>query len=291
MSIKSEIQNKIEVFLNDTIIGDKSVGGGCISDARIIKTESGLTYFLKTYSGKPKMFLTEANGLKELTKPNCIRIPKVILTDNNFLLLEYIQQGGKPVSFFEDFGRSFAKMHHFTSNTFGFFEDNYIGASPQFNKADGSANANWTEFYYQFRLLPQLKMAEKNGIASHELCAGISALENKIDSILKGSEEPPTLVDGDLWSGNYLCDSNGKPVLIDPAVYYGHREADLAMTKMFGGFSPDFYSAYQLEFPMHEGWKYRENIYLLYHQLNHLNLFGRRYYGGTMQMIHYYLQK
>jgi fructosamine-3-kinase len=285
MSITSEIKNQIESFVNDQILSDNSVGGGCIADARYIKTESGHTYFLKMHSGKPNMFLTEANGLKELAKPNCLRIPKVVLVDDNFLLLEYIEQGAKPSNFFNDFGKAFAQMHRYTSNHFGFFENNYIGASHQFNKVEGSAKTNWAEFYFQYRLLPQLKMAEKNGEATRELITGICALDNILEAILKCSEEPPTLLHGDLWGGNYLCDSAGKPVLIDPAVYYGHREADLAMTRMFGGFSPDFYTSYQLEFPLAEGWKNRVNLYLLYHNLNHLNLFGSGYYASTMQML------
>lgn len=289
MSNTSKIKNQIESFLNDPILSNKSVGGGCIADARVIKTESGLTYFLKTHSGKPNMFLTESNGLKELAKPNCIRIPKVVLANENFMLLEYIEQEAKPTNFFNKFGKAFAQLHRYTSQHYGFFEDNYIGASPQLNKAQGSAKTNWAEFYFQYRLLPQLKMAEKNGEATQELSVGICTLEHKTEAILKGSDEPPTLLHGDLWSGNYLCDSAGKPVLIDPAAYYGHREADLAMTHMFGGFSPDFYAAYQQEFPLPLGWQKRQNLYLLYHNLNHLNLFGSGYYGITMSLLRTYL--
>lgn len=285
MNIKFEIKNQIESFLYDHILTEKSVGGGCIADARIIKTKLGYNYFLKMHSGKPNMFLNEANGLKELAKPGCIRIPKVILADDNFLLLEYIEQGGKSSTFFTEFGRAFAQMHRHTAGRFGFYEDNYIGASPQLNKAEVSAKTNWAEFYYQYRLLPQLKMAEKNGEATRELSAEIGALENKLETFLKGSKEPPTLLHGDLWGGNYLCDSTGNAVLIDPAVYYGHREADLAMTRMFGGFSQDFYSAYRQEFPLAEGWENRVNLYLLYHYLNHLNLFGSGYLASTLKLL------
>lgn len=279
------INSKIESFLGESIISSNSVGGGCIADSRIIKMESGNSYFLKTLSGATGMFLNEANGLKELAKPNCIKIPKVVLADKSFLLLENIEQGVKTDSFFQNFGKALAKMHRYISNEFGFFEDNYIGATPQFNIAKGAEKLNWAEFYYQKRLLPQLNFAKQNGYATNELTKAILKLETQLPKILDESEEKPTLIHGDLWAGNYMTDKNGDAVLIDPAVYYGHREADLAMTKMFGGFTPEFYKSYQEEYPLAEGWEYRENIYLLYHYLNHLNLFGTGYYGKCMQLL------
>ena len=118
---------------------------------------------------------------------------------------------------------------------------------------------------------------------------GINELGNKIEEILSGSEEKPALLHGDLWSGNYMPDENGNACLIDPAVYYGHREADLAMTKLFGGFDSNFYSAYNEAYPLKDGWRYRENIYKLYHVLNHLNLFGWGYYSQAISLIKSYL--
>ncbi len=289
LSMNTEIKLKIELFLNESIVSSKSVSGGCIADSRVIETETDKKYFVKTHSGKANMFINEANSLNELTKPDCIRVPKVILSDNSFLLLEFIEQGSKQALFYSEFGQAFAQMHKFTAKEFGFFEDNYIGATPQYNTATLGGKANWDEFYFQKRLLPQLKFAESNGYSSKELSQGIGKIENKLDKILKGSEEPPTLLHGDLWSGNYLCDNNGKAVLIDPAVYYGHREADLAMTKMFGGFTQTFYESYQNNFPLADGWEYRENIYLLYHYMNHLNLFGSGYYNQCIKLAGYYL--
>lgn len=122
-----------------------------------------------------------------------------------------------------------------------------------------------------------------------ELINLMSKLENKIDSILKTENRQISLLHGDLWSGNYIIDEQGEAVLIDPAVYYGDRESDLAMTKLFGGFNKDFYFAYQSEYPLCEGYEYRENIYKLYHILNHLNLFGRGYYNQAINLIKYYL--
>lgn len=283
------IFSEIEAFLHDKIAHSYAVSGGCIANSMVIDTESDKRYFLKTLQNKPSMFRNEANGLIELLKPNTIRVPKVILSGEKFLLLEHIEQGAKPHDFFKRFGESFAKMHAYTSQSFGFFEDNYIGASPQYNCAKGAEQTSWSDFYIQKRLLPQLKLAEQNGRATSNLTTSLHKLINKVPQILAGSEEAPTLLHGDLWAGNYLCDSNGNAVLIDPAVYYGHREADLAMTKMFGGFSIDFYSSYQKQFPLPNGWEYRENLYLLYHYLNHLNLFGNGYMHNCMQLILSYI--
>jgi len=288
--MNAKIKSKVEDFLGEKIKSANSVSGGCIADSRILRSESGNQYFLKTYSGSPGMFLKEGNSLKELAKPACIRVPKVILADENFLLIEHIQQGGRGNNFFKDFGEAFANMHKHTAENFGFFEDNYIGSNPQYNIAEGNEKNDWPEFYFQKRILAQFKMAERNGYATDELRKGVNLLEGKIHEILSGSEETPTLLHGDLWSGNFMCDSNGKAVLIDPAVYYGHREADLAMTKMFGGFSYDFYTSYQQTYPLPEGWEYREKIYLLYHYLNHLNLFGTSYYGTSASYLWYYLK-
>ncbi|MBI9068604.1 MAG: fructosamine kinase family protein [Salinivirgaceae bacterium] len=279
----------IESFLGEKIISSNSVSGGCIADSKIIKTASGATYFLKTLSGSLGMFLKEANGLTELAKTNCLRVPKVILANEDFLLLEHIESGRKSNNFFQEFGKAFAEMHRYTSDEFGFYEDNYIGATPQYNIAKGNERTNWAEFYFQKRMLPQLKFAEQNGYVTAELSKGMAKLEHRMTAVLNGSEEPPTLLHGDLWGGNYMCDSEGNAVLIDPAVYYGHREADLAMTKMFGGFTHEFYTAYQEEFPLKEGWEYRENLYLLYHHLNHLNLFGNSYYNGCINLLHAYI--
>lgn len=289
MSINSDIRNQVETFLNDELVSDNSVSGGCIADSRIIKTAKGETYFLKTYAGNKAMFPKEANGLKELTKAKAIRVPEVIMVNENLLLLENIEQGGKSPGFFSNFGRSFAEMHRYTSGTYGFFEDNYIGATRQLNITEGIQQTNWAEFYFEKRIRQQLHFAESNGYSTNELRGLVNKLESKTDKILKGSEEPPTLLHGDLWGGNYMCDNSGNAVLIDPAVYYGHREADLAMTKMFGGFTHEFYQSYNNTYPLKEGWQYREGIYLLYHNLNHLNLFGNSYYGGCIRLLKQYV--
>ncbi len=283
-----DIHNKIEAILNDKIVTSYSIGGGCIADSRLLKTASGKNYFLKS-GCTDGLLLKEANGLHELAKTQAIRVPNVIAVETDFLLLEYIESGLKKCDFFEDFGRKFAQLHRYRADTFGFYEDNFIGATPQPNIPSKNEAINWTTFYFNKRLLFQYKLAEKNGYASPKLHKGFQLLENKIEQILAGSEEPPSLLHGDLWGGNYICDENGEAVLIDPAVYYGHREADLAMTKLFGGFTTEFYNAYNNAFLLPDGYGYRENIYLLYHVMNHLNFFGTGYLRQAEQFLWHYL--
>ncbi len=275
---------KPENILQEKIITSHSLGGGCIADSQVIKTESGKKYFIKKYAF-PNIHKTEANGLTELAKPNVIKIPEVIFYDDEILILDFIQEGRKKNNFFEDFGRPVAKLHKFTAEKFGFYADNYCGSTPQKNIP---MNDDWTEFYFNNRLLLQYKLAEKNNYVTAELKSSFLKLESKINKIIQ-TEEKPALLHGDLWGGNYIVDANGNACLIDPAVYYGNREADLAMTKIFGGFDSLFYEAYQKEFPLPDGWQYRENIYKLYHIFNHLNLFGMTYYNQVMELINFYL--
>lgn len=258
----------------ESVLGE-SVSGNMYGNGKL-ETESGKKYFLK--SGTPsRTYQCEANGLQELAKAQAVKTASVVAVGDTYILTEYLDKGKEKRDFFEDFGRSFAGLHCYHSDSFGFYEDNFIGANPQLNIAVGDEKTNWAAFYFNKRLLFQYKLAEKEGNASSRLRSGFSKLEYRIEKILNGSEEPPCLLHGDLWAGNYLADNNGDAVVIDPAVYYGHREADLAMTKLFGGFTQAFYKAYMEEYPLPEEWQYRENIYKLYHVMNHLNIFGRSY--------------
>ena len=290
MISEEKIKTRIEEKLGSKIIGFTSLSGGCISDAFRITTADKSNFFLKyNASASNDMFIKEANGLKELAKADSIRIPEVLSYDKEYILLEYISFGNKKKNFFEEFGRCFAEMHKFISDTFGFFEDNYIGSNPQTNIPGENENKSWVNFYFNKRILFQFKLAEKLGNSTEDLRKGILRLENKIQEIIGNSKEKPSLLHGDLWGGNYMVDESGNAVLIDPAVYYGHREADLGMTKLFGGFSSEFYNAYCERFPLEDGYDYRENIYKLYHVLNHLNLFGGGYYSQALSLIKYYV--
>ncbi|MEE9431951.1 MAG: fructosamine kinase family protein [Melioribacteraceae bacterium] len=278
------MKSKLENILKEKIISSNSIGGGCIADTQKITTESGKIYFIKQYT-LSTIHRTEANGLRELTKANAIRIPKVIHQDDSFLILEFIESNKQIKNFSEIFGRQFAELHKYSSDKFGFYEDNFCGSTSQKNIPQKN---NWTEFYFENRLLFQYKLAEQNGYVSTEMKNVFIYLEKGIHNIIGGSEEDPSLLHGDLWSGNYMTDEKGMPCLIDPAVYYGHREADLAMTKLFGNFGSDFYSAYQEAYLLAEGWEYRENIYKLYHIINHLNLFGMGYYRQVIELMKFY---
>ena len=288
--MNQRIKNKLEDVLKISVSSFSSLSGGCISNAYKLRTTDSRNYLLKINENhKGDMFLKEANGLIELKKAKAIKVPDVILAEKDFILMEFINSSSRSKSFFKDFGIKFSQMHKYSSPGFGFYEDNYIGANPQENIPAKDEEKDWVEFYFNKRILYQYKLAEKNGYSTNELRKGIFKLENKIEEILSGSEEPPSLLHGDLWSGNYMVDENGDACLIDPAVYYGHREADLGMTKLFGGFSSEFYNAYNENFPLPDGAGYRENLYKLYHVLNHLNLFGRGYYSQAISLVYYYL--
>jgi fructosamine-3-kinase len=239
--------------------------------------------------GLDDMFIKEGHGLEELKNAGVIRVPGVISSDSRFILLEFISSAPRQKNFFEDFGSKFALLHKHTSNEFGFYENNYIGSTPQINLPDDNSRLNWASFYFNNRLLFQFRLLEKNGYADSAFKNTFGKIENKIDSILSDLDTYPSLIHGDLWSGNFMSDENGNPCLIDPAAYYGHREADLAMTKLFGGFPQSFYNSYNETFPLQEGWQYRENIYMLYHVMNHLNLFGGGYYSQTLSLMKSYL--
>lgn len=235
------------------------------------------------------MFIKEAHGLLELKKAGVIKIPDVIIVDMDFIILELISTGRKQNNFSEDFGHKFALLHKFNNSTYGFFEDNYIGSNPQPNIPKENEKHDWTKFYFNNRILYQLQLADESGNSTSELNRAVAALENKITEIIGDNNEKPSLLHGDLWGGNYMIGADGLACLIDPAVYYGNREADLAMTKLFGGFDSRFYGAYNESFPLADGYEYRENIYKLYHVLNHFNLFGGGYYSQAMSLINYYI--
>ncbi|MBU0476230.1 MAG: fructosamine kinase family protein [Bacteroidetes bacterium] len=277
--------SKIENIIGEKIISKSFVSGGSIANSQILETESGDKYFIKSYGNNQIILQNEANGLRELAKPNVIKVPEVIAIEDDFLLMEFIETGKKNSNFFELFGQQFAKLHKSTSKMFGFYENNFIGSNPQINLPEFK---NWNDFFWTNRLLYQFKLAEQNGFTNSEFRSRFNKLEKQLPSILSGTKEKPSLLHGDLWSGNFMVDGRGNPVLIDPAVYYGHREADLAMTKMFGGFTPAFYSAYNEAYPLPDNWEYRIDFYKLYHVLNHLNLFGSSYYLKAISILDKY---
>ncbi len=263
------IRQQLETILQEDIIVFPAYSG-------TVKTGSGKEYFLKT-GDESKAFACEAHGLDELIRAQSINVVRPVAHGDNFILTEFVHRGQADEDFFKSFGRELASIHRFRGESFGFYEDNFIGLNEQPNMATAEEKANWTVFYFNKRLLFQYKMAEKNRYVTEEMRSYFSKLENRIEAIIGNDDEHPALLHGDLWCGNFICNEQGKAMLIDPAVYYGNREAELAMTKLFGGFPASFYQAYQQEYPLQPGWEHREDIYKLYHVLNHLNLFGHGY--------------
>lgn len=284
--IPSNVQEEIEKSLAEkfnlqfSILDSQSIGGGCINHAHQLKTNHG-NFFLKWNDAKsfPTMFESEAKGLSLLRATNTLFIPEISSVgedaENSFLLLEWIEPGKKQKNFRKDFGKNLALLHQHTSEYFGLDHDNYIGSLSQKNKP----HASWTEFFIQQRLEPQVKLAVDAGKLSNQFITKLSNLYNALPEILP--EENPSLLHGDLWNGNFMVAPNGFACLMDPAVYYGHREMDLAMTRLFGGFDPEFYQSYHETFPLEKNAPSRVDIYNLYPLLVHVNLFG----GGYVQQV------
>jgi len=270
----------IEALIEQT----QALGGGSINAAYRIRY-AGKEYFLKYNQANryPKMFELEAKGLSILAKSKKIRLPEVIGTgeagQTAFLLLEHIESGYPDNNFWEVFGKELADLHRKTHVTFGLDHDNYIGSLPQHN----TTSPSWSDFFITQRLKPQLKMAAGKGMLNTTILKAFEKLFAELPVLFP--DEVPALLHGDLWSGNFLCDSNQTPVLIDPAVYYGHREMDLAMSKLFGGFSPRFYEAYHAAYPLETGWQERVDLCNLYPLLVHVNLFGGGYVGQLQSSL------
>ncbi len=272
------------------IVERKPLGGGCISRTEWVRIPSGKEYCLKQHdgSGGREMLEAEAAGLRALVSSRGPRVPSVeaVWTEGRttYLLMEYVATGRPDASFEQRFGRELARLHFDRrSDSCGFDRDNFIGSTPQPNER----RARWCEFFGEVRLGYQVRLARERGLADSEMAGQIESLAGTLNELLFEPDQP-SLLHGDLWGGNYLCDREGKGVLIDPAVYYGHREADLAMTELFGGFGRKFYEAYRNEWPLDPGYTERRDIYNLYHLLNHLNIFGSGYAGAVRRICRRY---
>jgi protein-ribulosamine 3-kinase len=260
-----------------------SVGGGCINSAYRLVGERN-NYFVKlNQADRLDMFEAEAEGLRALAEANAIKIPLPVCSgieaNQAYLVLEYFEGGGANSHAAESFGQQLAAMHRHTHEQFGWYRDNTIGSTHQPNKqADG-----WLSFWRQQRLGFQLNLAEQHG-ASHSLLRKGEELMQLLDGLFTNHDPEASLLHGDLWSGNYAITRDGEPIIFDPAVYFGDRETDLAMTELFGGFSQRFYGAYQEAWPLDNGYRERKILYNLYHILNHFNMFGGGYAGQAERM-------
>ncbi len=261
--------------------------GGSINDAFELKTSNG-QYLLKVNhaSRYPGMFEKEVNGLILLRHSESIDIPRPLFTgiieDRSFIVMELIKPSGQSKEFWKMFGQGLARMHQISHDLFGFYEDNYIGSLEQSNLQ----HETWAEFFIQERLEPLLMKARDLGEMDSESVRRFDKLFHSIDSFFP--VEKPSLLHGDLWSGNYMSNEKGEPVIFDPAVYYGHREMDIAMSRLFGGFSTEFYSSYNDSFPLEKAWEERLEICNLYPLLVHVILFGGGYAGSVKQTLRRY---
>ncbi len=282
--IHQSILHKIENHLSVKINAYVPAGGGSVNHTLCLDTTGG-RFFLKMNSASryPQMFEKEVKALNFLRSKNVVQIPDVIYQDkteeHSFLLLNWIDYGRRPAFFWQKLGSSVAALHKESVSQFGWDEDNYIGSLPQINTWKNS----WSEFFISYRLEPMLQMAiNKKGYPS-VICKKFESLYKQIDNIFP--VEAPSLLHGDLWNGNYMASSVSEPVLIDPAVYYGHREMDIAMTTMFGRCNEDFYQSYNEHFPLQKGWEERIDICNLYPLLVHANLIGQGYWQSVESIL------
>lgn len=285
MSLWSEINRHISSILGRNFVsrGPQPVQGGCINTAHIVH-DGAQRFFVKTNPRMPvDMFAAEAEGLLEIMKTGLITVPAPLCwgmaEGTAYLVLEYLEFGQHGESANAACGAQLANLHHVTAPRFGWHRDNTIGSTPQRNTWED----RWVVFWSEHRLGFQLQLALRNGYHG-PLITKLEHVLEKIPELLAGHAPQAALLHGDLWGGNFAADATGRPVVFDPAVYYGDRETDVAMTELFGGFSPGFYHAYKSAYPLTAGYDVRKTLYNLYHVLNHVNLFGGGYANQAGRM-------
>ncbi|HYC84786.1 MAG TPA: fructosamine kinase family protein [Chryseosolibacter sp.] len=282
--VPDDIRQALEKVLQASVSGFSPMSGGCINEAGKLVTTRGV-YFLKwnDLDRFPEMLATERAGLDLLAASNSFKIPEVICTgvtaSHQFMLMELIVPSTKSPLFWNRFGELLATLHKCTSSQYGLDHDNYIGSLPQRNKP----NQSWVMFFIQQRLQAQLDLYVGRRDLRADVRRAFDKLFAKLPDLLV--TERPTLLHGDLWSGNLMVDAAGLPCVIDPAVYYGNREVDIAMTHLFGGFDKSFLDSYHATFPLEEGFDDRLQLYNLYPLLVHVNLFGDSYLSQVVSIL------
>jgi fructosamine-3-kinase len=283
-------RSRLEKRLGAAIERETRVSGGDINDAFELVLADGRRVFVKTNVRAPaQMFALEARGLCFLGEARALRVPEVIAVskpedDVRYLVLEWIEPGRPAADFDERLGRGLAALHRTPVNGFGLDHDNFIGSLPQEN----AASPTWPEFFRRRRLEPQLVRLIESGRASFSLRRAFERLFDRLPELV-GEPEPPARLHGDLWGGNLHVGEHGEPCLIDPAVYGGHREVDLAMMRLFGGFSERVFEAYAEAHPLSPGVRERVPLYQLYPLLVHANLFGGSYQGSVERVVAKYV--
>jgi protein-ribulosamine 3-kinase len=289
-ALEEALDDALGDALGSPVVRSNGLSGGDINQAAQIALRDGRELFVKSNAGAPPgIFAAEARGLAWLAEARALRVPEVVAVsapdaDVQFLVLELIRPaaraGGAGASFEQTLGQGLAALHRFGAPGFGLDHDNFIGRLAQDNRPLAAGAANWADFYRARRLEPQLRMAADHGLASAAMRSGFQRLFNSLASLV-GSAEPPSRLHGDLWGGNLMADEQGQPCLIDPAVYGGSREIDLAMMRLFGGFGTQVFAAYRQAWPLGPGGAERVDLYQLYPLMVHVNLFGGGYVGSV----------
>jgi protein-ribulosamine 3-kinase len=270
------------------VISVTPVSGGDINEAHCLFTDKGMLFIKMNNAARyPGMLSAEAKGLALLSSTHTLQIPEVVaegeLEGMQYLLLEWITTGRPMQDFWLSFGRKLASLHLHTQTQFGLDFENYIGSLPQSNLAYD----DFATFYSEKRLHGLVKRLHDMRRIEDQVVLNFEKLFSRLPMLIP--KEPPALLHGDLWAGNYLTGSNGEPVLIDPAPYYGHREMDIAMTHLFGGFEPNMLAAYQQVYPLEKGWEKRVPLFQLYPVLVHAVLFGGHYITKGVSIMRSFL--
>lgn len=286
----SSLEQALEESLGSAITDSRRVHGGSINRGFQVFTSRDAQYFVKYHHAPPEGFFEqEAAGLSELASTNTVRVPEVIAYGSTasraaFLILEWIDASGSQSKAGQVLGRDLAALHQIKQSAYGREDDNYIGSLSQPN----GWRDRWATFYVENRLAPQAALAEKQGFLPEKRRKRLEALMARFNEYIDETAIHPAPLHGDLWGGNWLANADS-PALIDPAFYYGDREVDLAMTHLFGGFPPSFYSTYNEVYPLLDGHEDRISLYQLYYLLVHLNLFGKSYAGQVDTILKRYV--
>lgn len=287
MTLTTAVENALRHAMGADVRIERRVAlaGGSISHTERLETTAGC-FVLKTHTAPPAgFFRAEALGLAALRASGTpLTIPQVIACEDtapSFLVIEFLSEGRRQPDFDEQLGQGLAALHRATALQYGFAEDNYCGATRQPNAWRGA----WLDFYAEARLGHLLGLASRAGLLTTGEAGRVERLIERLGDWLSEPAEGPALIHGDLWSGNLHTDPSGRPALIDPAVYYGHPEAELGMMMLFGGFSARTFDAYDEACALEPGWRERSPLYQLYHLMNHLNLFGSSYRAQVLAVV------
>jgi fructosamine-3-kinase len=278
---RHELERSVARALGSAVRSTRAVSGGDINSAREMTLADGRVVFVKSnVLADPTMFAAEARGLAWLAEAHALRVPDVLAVGDRFLVLERILPARRRADFDERLGRALAALHRFGAPSFGLDHDNFIGRLPQSN----TPAPTWPDFYRTRRLEPQLRLARDAGLCSSAMARGFDRLFTVLDQRV-GPAEPPARLHGDLWGGNVIGDETGVACLVDPAVYGGHREVDLAMMRLFGGFGHHVFAAYEEAWPLDPSHEERVPLYQLYFLMVHVNLFGGTYVAQAEQAL------